>query len=70
MSNDEEQIIYGYKSIYYSDNNTEISKQTSIKRDLTDKELNEILEEIEDAGSISTDDFPLKNIREKVALEA
>lgn len=58
-----------FKTVKYADENTEINTIYSQKRDLTDNELNEIMEEIEHAGSISTDDFPLKNIRESIYTE-
>ena len=56
------------KAEQYSDDNTDIQYARSIEpRDLTDAELNEIVDEMEQATMKTMDDLPLNAIR-KAAL--
>ena len=53
--------------IYMPDENTVITKNYEDKRDLTDYELNEIMEELEvEQNNEINDNYPLKNIRKEI----
>ena len=58
-------IVTTEKYKYFPDENTEISHGSfdNEYHYLTDKELNEIMEELESPKTIVNDEYPLKNIR-------
>jgi len=60
-------VIVSESFKYLPDSETEIESNTEL-RDLTDKELNEIMFELENGKVLINDNYPLKGIREKALL--